>query len=486
MAGTWTCSEDEDFGSLGDNKVIVINGTSSVPATFADFVTADRAGEAVLLAATAGLSPTLALTYAIRPVEDLALLISFIVASKTAEADFIFITGTDFAGNAQTESLDVTAGNGTYVTTKYFATISNIDCSDNSAGGGTQWADGTVRVTQPQWGFIWDYGNSFYRQDAVWDIGDASTATYFTSLRECIDLPGIGKTQIRTNATLQIGALNGDWSIKGSTWHILGPTAPGQWTFMLGGTLLVYGSKMLETGASKIVFYDGIFKTKNSIFAATWETGDSAKKTWRIGSQLATLELEDAYFSENNDFTFQTSPDVMNNVQSHVSKWGIQTEADAIVVSDMLVTEAGVNDVRNWASGTTRNITLTDPRFHVTNPEIVNEAANWILEQYTCNIHVADRDGTNLGTVNIDCDSDGEGDVFDVNTDANGDIAQQDVPFKKWVGTTETLTSYSPHTFTISKAGYETLVLEGITVDHPLVWHLELQRSASINSGLIA
>ncbi len=97
MPGTWTCSEDEDFGSLGDNKVIVISGTSGSPATFADFVTADRAGEAVLLAATAGLSPTLALTYAIRPVEDLALLISCIVASKTTETDYIFITGSDIA-----------------------------------------------------------------------------------------------------------------------------------------------------------------------------------------------------------------------------------------------------------------------------------------------------------------------------------------------------------------------------------------------------
>ena len=58
MAGTWTCSEDEDFGSLGDNKVIVTGGTSGTPAQFSDFVTADRAGEAVLLAATAGLSPS--------------------------------------------------------------------------------------------------------------------------------------------------------------------------------------------------------------------------------------------------------------------------------------------------------------------------------------------------------------------------------------------------------------------------------------------
>ncbi len=75
-----------------------------------------------------------------------------------------------------------TAGNGTYVTTKYFAAISSLDCSDNAAGGGNQWADGTIRVTQPQWGLIWDSGNGAqYQIDCDIDIGDSSMATYFTS-----------------------------------------------------------------------------------------------------------------------------------------------------------------------------------------------------------------------------------------------------------------------------------------------------------------
>ena len=132
------------------NTVVNTGGTSGTPSTFAGFVTADRAGTATLLAATAGLSPTLALTYQIRPVDVIALLITFTVAAKTAEADYIFITGTDWRDAAQTEAIDVTAGNGAYTSTKYFRTITNIDCSDNAAGGGTQWADGTVAVTQPQ------------------------------------------------------------------------------------------------------------------------------------------------------------------------------------------------------------------------------------------------------------------------------------------------------------------------------------------------
>ena len=134
------------------NTVVLTGGTSGTPATFADFVTADRAGSVTLLTAWVPNNNTKALTYQITPVEKRALLISFVVAAKTAEADFIFVTGTDAWDAAQTESINVTAGNGTYVTTKRFRTITNIDCSDNAGGGGTVWADGTVAVTQPQWG----------------------------------------------------------------------------------------------------------------------------------------------------------------------------------------------------------------------------------------------------------------------------------------------------------------------------------------------
>ena len=41
----------------------------------------------------------------------------------------------------------------------------------------------------------------------------------------------------------------------------------------------------------------------------------------------------------------------------------------------------------------------------------------------------------------------------------------------------------SPHKFTISKAGYETLVLENITISAPIKWHLELQPLRTRNYG---
>jgi len=65
--------------------------------------------------------------------------------------------------------------------------------------------------------------------------------------------------------------------------------------------------------------------------------------------------------------------------------------------------------------------------------------------------------------------------VGSVPTDASGDIEEQTVLYKEWHGTSETLTTYSPHKFTFSKAGYQTLIHENDTVDHKINWHLELQ-----------
>ncbi|MBE3142099.1 MAG: hypothetical protein IMZ53_16115 [Thermoplasmata archaeon] len=139
--------------TVATNTVVVTGGTSGTPATFADFVTADRAGTGTFLLPTGPpASPTLPLDYAVRPVELLAIPVNLVVAGKTAEADFIFISGHDAWGAAQTESIDVTVGNGSYTTTKRWSVIDNIDCSDNAAGGGTVWADGTIAVTQDIWG----------------------------------------------------------------------------------------------------------------------------------------------------------------------------------------------------------------------------------------------------------------------------------------------------------------------------------------------
>ena len=266
--------------AVATNKITVCNGTSGTPMTFAGMYTADQAGTGtVLLAATAG-SATNTLTYPIRPTAAKALVVKCIVASKTTEADYIFITGTDAWGTAQTESFDVSAGNGTYTTTKRFATISNLDCSDNAAGGGTVWADGTIAVTQDIWGVVWEIvAGKQYKIDCDVDIGDDSTATYFQTENEAITFTPPKVIVVYNNATFQIGVLYGDWGIKGSFLDLApsatySPVPVGKST----ASLLFYSGKILLRTNYNVVVRDGTVDWRNFVYEGMYEGINSASR----------------------------------------------------------------------------------------------------------------------------------------------------------------------------------------------------------------
>jgi len=116
--------------------------------------------------------------------------------------------------------------------------------------------------------------------------------------------------------------------------------------------------------------------------------------------------------------------------------------------------------------------------------DVTWHADTMFYQQYSCNIHVVDKDGVALQSVVVDCEDTNAGAVWTagtVSTDASGDITEQLITYKTfdtddW-DSDPSGTSLSPHKFTISKAGYETLILDAITVDAPIVWHLELQAS---------
>ena len=93
--------------------------------------------------------------------------------------------------------------------------------------------------------------------------------------------------------------------------------------------------------------------------------------------------------------------------------------------------------------------------------------------KFTCNIEVADIDD-----VTILCEDQSGSQVFSELTGATntGKIDEQIIHYVNATDWPRVVTTYSPHKFTISKAGYETLVLENITVDGPIDWHLELQQ----------
>ena len=474
MAGTFGYTEST-------NIVVVTGGTSGTPADFASFVVADRAGVDTSLLSGGSPANNLALTYAIRPVEDLAILVKCIVANKTAEADFIFITGKDWRGAAQTESIDVTAGNGSYTSTKYWSEITTLDCSDNAAGGGTVWADGDLSVTQDVWGVIWDYGNSCqYQIDAIFDVGNGSTSTYFQSTKEFIYFKDDLEFFVKANATLKIGNLYGSWGYDGSHFSV-GPDALWAILSAPGATLRIYASSIHIRTAKQIWLNEGTIDIRNSILSHSRYPGGNWQHRWELWS-ASNLNLQDVFVCNCDGLAIYTTPDTLENVHIHYTEAGAQIHRTVTAIK-LNVTSFTTSDVYAWADQASQTAVLKDPKFSVSSPSIDEggHASTYTLkEQYTCNIHVADKDGINLQSVTVLCEisdsSNYDTQEFSVSTAANGTIAEQTIDYKKWVGVNETLTNYTPMRLTLSKAGYETLVLENITVDGPIDWHLELQQ----------
>jgi hypothetical protein len=114
-----------------------------------------------------------------------------------------------------------------------------------------------------------------------------------------------------------------------------------------------------------------------------------------------------------------------------------------------------------------------------------------ILRKYKVNIHVADKDGNNLEGATVVCKDKNGDEVFSVQTDENGNIEEQEVVFQEWYQLSygehgeEDATCYSPHSFEISKEGKETLVVDKITMDEKIDWHLELQEPSAVSGPIL-
>jgi len=466
MVGTWGFTE-------ATNIVEVTDGTSGTPATFADFVTADRAGTAELLAATS-CAKAMTLTYAVRPVELRALQVSFVIAAKTAETDYIYITGTDAWGTALYEALDISAGNGTYVSTRRFATITNIDIEDVGDGSGTAAADGTLQVTQGQWGVVWDNGNGFYKVDCSLNIGNGSTATHFThQAGEAVDMTGF-QPQVTASATFNIGEVsNTDYAQHGAFLRYTGGWSTRIWGLNNATTNLncavlydldVFGGTQFGAGAGTVV---NIF---NSILTAD---SDFNYFKFTVGG---TCSIRSLYIYASSP-VFQGGTITVSDLTNEVPRWGVTASFVNTVIEDSLIT----NDVISKATLSSANtLTFRNPRFTVVQADLdLGNASAEVHYENTVNIHITDKDGANLQSATVTLDGSDSSDYdtqdFSVSTAADGTITEQNTLVKKWVGTSETETDYNVFRLTVSKAGYETLMLENITIDSVIDWHLELQ-----------
>ena len=484
MPGTFSHAWDSGDGFW---TITTTGGTSGAPARFADMHDADKAGTSTLKAATNG-ARNMSLTYPVRPTDQRALLLTLIVAGKTAETDYVHIAGTDAWGNAQTEVIDVSAGNGTYTTTKRFRTVNadGIDCCDHATNpdGGSVWANGTLRVDQPQWGLVWEIiENQWYEIEAGLYFGDVGgTSTCFLTRNEAVSIVGSSiytPMKIYDNATFCMGDVVDDVVKYGKNGSYL--QVPRNWTPIVAGqtgaTLIIANSTVYNantSGSSSMTFYSGSVTAVNACLK-TYNLGTSIE----FGSSLSYAYVDDLLV-EAGLLIISKVLDHINNIRTRGAVNGVKATAGATVVIEGIdIVGATTSDAQENQN---QSLYVRNPKYNIALPNITAPTTGSIYEQYSVDIHVVDPDGNDLSDVTVTCTDQFRAQVFSVQTDANGDITSQNVNWKQWATSAETLTTYSPHTFTLSHPDYPPLTLTDVAIDEPIRWRIAMSSKAGASN----
>jgi len=305
------------------------------------------------------------------------------------------------------------------------------------------------------------------------EIGDASTSTTLTSQNEHVYFDDAKTAQVKTFATLYIGDVINSGGISGGFWSF-SPSATMH--LVNSGTLYVCASHIHNrAGTKQIQFSNGNVYFYDSIFSSTDKS--PMKSRYCFSNNLSYMDVSRCYFNFlDKGALLQITPDVWADNRIHYAGMGYYAETSEPTITGGKLTDIDNQDIYIAGYGGASSCTIIDPEVAISSVHI-NEADKWIKEQYTCNITVADKDGTLLDGVEVLCEDKDDAQVFTTTTGDTdtGKIDEQTITYKTWTGTSETLVTSSPHKFTISKAGYETLILENITVDAPIVWHLELK-----------
>ena len=311
------------------------------------------------------------------------------------------------------------------------------------------------------------------------EIGDGSTATTLTSLNEMVYFDDNVTWQVKDSATLNIGDKLDDWGRKGSMWNF-GPSGTSMNPInSSGATLGIYASMLHVRTSCRLMFYSGTFEILNSILSGTFDDGGS----WTKRVQFHVGTIKDVFLNNFDEGALFYTSQTIDDLHVHGGNYGIQSQgliANNVVADNCRMTSQDAANAYTYNDG--RSLTVKDPKTALSSVGN-SHAANWIAEAYTFNLTVGDKDGTLTGmtaTVTLDGSDSGtasteyDTEAFSEDT-TNGVLAEQTVTARKWVGTSETLTNYNKFRLTVEAAGYETLVLDNITVDSPIDWHLELQ-----------
>ena len=412
--------------------------------------------------------------------------ISLAKGANTITVDAItnaFVAG-DIVGLNQTETIDTSAGHGTFVTTKAFGQLAYFDCNGYD---GTN----TVAVTQPIWGAIWDLGGDAYKIDCPLVAGDGSTSTYFAGEGYHLILDNKWQTSDwqgfitgRTAATFRLGKVL-DATTKAvqlpSSVHFYYSVPYYHYGLNTSGTPVyeLYGTSFTQGGpySRYCQLYLGL--NANS---KCWNTSTFGGYLRNLAGDIFNHLAFGNLYGLRGPITGVTIDKTI--LLKNTYAFSLLNDSDGVTVNNLYA--RGSTVLFNLESITgTKTFYLKDADSDIWTYNVTGAGTAYVYRQYPCNISVADKDGTLLDGVTVLCqDKDGT-QVFSVQTGAveTGMIVEQTINYIRYeaVNTVKDSTTYSPHKFTVSLTGYETKVIPNITVDgaigSPTVpWEIQLKK----------
>jgi hypothetical protein len=482
-----------------NNIVTVTGGTPASALGFVDIWNADKAGTLTLQSRTSishtDASPV-AFTTNLRPTDYYVLggtkhNLYITVSSWTSmTTSTIQISGTDTAGNVQTENIAVT-GNGNYNATLYYHT-----CISSKVTVWTGTGSYAYTVVQAQWGVVWKTGTTQYAFDCFINIGNGATATYFTDTNKQVTLnDGVRATTVQSFLKVYDKA-----------------------TFTLG-TLQDATLKRTNAGCS---IFDMDSHTDDSRFGYLIHPATDAATcaVYLYGCQLESLagneqwwEALKAYNIVCNGYcypyvaTYTNTAQDYNNIIVSGTGYGFRRPKPTTTINNLFLAVTTNNVWFAGVGGTVSNVWARGSplmaRMQSTgadNTYLINvDTDTWAVlidsastgkmyRQYTFDLKATDNNGAPLSGTTVTLKDKNGNTVFSVSTAADGTITQQTVSRGYYdYAHGNTLQDYGPHTLTISKSGYmaytHTFTLTGKTS-----WEISLNqlflsgRSVSLDS----
>jgi hypothetical protein len=435
------------------NTVTVTGGSPAAPVAWADFVLADRAGSLTLLnaGAIAQNPQVFSLATQPRPCEKGQIRLTVFTSANRAGATCT-LTGTDGNGDPISEVLDLSTAHTSPVTTvlKY----GTVNASGISVAGMEN--GDTVTVTQPQWGVMWDWGNSLYGLAAKWQIGDGTTPTYLADTnRTLVIFAGVatGNNQsiiaLQDNATLQLGTLidaTAKTTKDGCQINWMETTYSDCYLISNGGTLKLYSCSVkgnASNGKAQI-YREG---------ATLTHVYNCSLYNYIMLTSISAGDIYNVFFNQPVQGLANCSCTI-SKVNIIDAVWYSLSTNHTITVKDVVSRSPAVSFMRFY------EVTLDS---YVINVDADAWTITWqstctgvLYRQYTIALHVTDGKGNNLSEAAVTLKNHAGNTVFSVTSGVDGRITEQTVSrgyYDQAHG--NTLQDYGPHTLTVTKTGFQ-------------------------------